>query len=650
MERMNDIFSQAGLLARHLPEHEARPGQQRMAEAVAELLARQDGPPAACLLVEAETGLGKTLAYLVPAVFSGRKTLISTNTRNLQDQILSREIPFIREHLAPELKAMCVKGRQNYLCLHRWHQLTAGGQLELFSAEDSSGVSTTKLRAWLKKTVFADRAELPGLSGSSPLWQKICCQTHFCLGSDCPDHSRCYLNRVRREAASCQILVVNHHLLFSDLAVRRSGHGEVLPRCESVIFDEAHHLEDIAAQFFGLSFSRYQLLDLIADVEKAAKDSGGKRKHKKLFTAFENLTGIGERFFSLFPSARGRFPLPDLFAAQSSLDLLKETLLADLEFLAEQLELTSEKNDDGPWKQLLPRCEELGENLAQITAQLDIEQSSHVRWFERSEKNLSLAATPIDVAADLQKTLFAQMRHCVFTSATLSAGYFRQRLGLPEDSPSFVFPSPFDYKSRTLLYVPDSSFPEPNAPGHRERLHQELKKLLICSRGRALVLFTSFQALEQAWHSLRDALPYPLLRQGAASRQLLLKRFAEETDSVLFAVASFWEGVDVPGESLSMVIIDKLPFEVPTDPVLLARIERIKAAGGNPFFEFQVPRAILSLRQGVGRLMRRAGDRGVAAVLDVRLFTKPYGGRFIASLPPSPLTRNLRDVEKFFAP
>ncbi|WP_417914319.1 ATP-dependent DNA helicase [Candidatus Electronema sp. JM] len=648
---MSDIFSPAGLLARYLPEHEDRPGQRRMAEAVAELLAKQDDPPASCLLVEAETGLGKTLAYLIPAALSRRKVLISTNTRNLQDQILSREIPFIREQFAPELKAMCVKGRQNYLCLRRWHQLTAGGQLELFAAEDGSGVSTAKLRAWLKKTTFADRAELPGLSGSSPLWQKICCQSHFCLGSDCPDHSRCYLNKVRREAASCQILVVNHHLLFSDLALRRSGFGEVLPRCESVIFDEAHHLEDIAAQFFGLSFSRYQLLDLLADLEQAARDSGGKRKHKKkLFAAFESLSGIGERFFSLFPPAKGRFPLPDLFAAHPSLDLLKDTLLSDLEFLAEQLELTGEKNTDGPWKQLLARCEELGESLERITAQNTAGQDGHVRWFERSEKNLSLAATPVDVAADLQKTLFAQMRHCVFTSATLSAGYFRQRLGIPENSPACAFPSPFDYKNRTLLYVPDSSFPEPNASGHRERLHQELKKLLTCSRGRALVLFTSFQGLEQAWHSLRDALPYTLLRQGTASRQLLLKRFAEETDSVLFAVASFWEGVDVPGESLSMVIIDKLPFEVPTDPVLLARIERIKAAGGNPFFEFQVPRAILSLRQGVGRLMRRAGDRGVAAVLDVRLFTKPYGGRFIASLPPSPLTRNLRDVERFFAP
>ncbi|TAA75043.1 MAG: ATP-dependent DNA helicase DinG [Candidatus Electronema aureum] len=654
MEQMKEIFGPAGILSRHLPEHEARLGQQKMAAAVAKLLARQDDPPAACLIVEAETGLGKTLAYLIPTVLSGRKAMVSTNTRNLQDQILSREIPFIREHLAPDLKAMCVKGRQNYLCLHRWHQLTAGGQQELFAAAEESGdITTAQLRAWLKKTTFADRAELPSLSGSSSLWQKICCQTHFCLGSDCPDHSRCYLNKVRREAATCQLLVVNHHLLFSDLAVRRSGYGEVLPRYETVIFDEAHHLEDIAAQFFGFSFSRYQLVDLIADVEKAARESGGKRKHKKIFTAVENLAGIGERFFNLFPPPKGRFSLPDLFAAQPVLVPLKDALRADLEFLADQLELTAEKETDGPWKQFLPRCEDMGDCLDQITTQPTAEQSSHVRWFERSEKNLTLTATPIDVATDLQKVLFAQVQHCVFTSATLSAGvgfgYFSRRLGIPENSPSLSFPSPFDYKKRTLLYVPDGSFPEPNGPGYREKLHQEIKNLLICSRGRALVLFTSFQALELAWHSLRDELNYPLLRQGTASRQQLLTRFSEETDSVLFAVASFWEGVDVPGESLSMVIIDKLPFEVPTDPVLLARIERIKATGGNPFSEFQVPRAILGLRQGVGRLMRRAGDRGVAAVLDVRLFTKPYGGRFIASLPPSPLTRTMREVKKFFA-
>jgi ATP-dependent DNA helicase DinG len=648
-DTMEHIFGTAGILAQHLPGHEVRLGQRQMAEAVAALLARQDGPPAASLIVEAETGLGKTLAYLIPAARSGRRVVVSTNTRNLQDQILRSEIPFIIKHIAPELKAMCVKGRQNYLCLYRWHQLAASHQQELFAA-NKEDLSKANIRAWLKKTTFADRSELPAISGSSPLWQSICCQSHFCLGSDCPDHSRCYLNRVRREAAACQLLVVNHHLLFSDLAVRRSGYGEVLPRYESVIFDEAHHLEEIAAQFFGYSFSRYQLLDFLSDVEKTARDSGGKRKQKKMFAAVESLSGLGERFFSLFPPAKGRFPLLELFTAQPFLAPAKDALLAALDALAEQIEQAGEQEDGGQWKPHLLRCEGLTDALRRITTAGD---SSHVRWFERSEKNLSVAATPIAVATDLQNTLYAQVRHCVFTSATLRAdaafSYFRQRLGIAEESQTCVFPSPFDYKNRTLLYVPDQSFPEPNAPGHRERLHQEISALINYSRGRALVLFTSVQAMESAWQSLRNEISYPLLRQGTASRQHLLDRFSKEIDSVLFAVASFWEGVDVPGESLSLVIIDKLPFEVPTDPVLLARIERIKAAGGNPFVELQVPRAVLSLRQGVGRLMRRASDRGVAAVLDVRLFTKPYGSKFLAALPPSPLTRKLKDVERFFS-
>ena len=655
---MNNFFGAGSTLADHLSDYEPRPGQQEMAEAVADLLAAHEGvsfaeqeqPRADCLLIEAETGLGKTLAYLVPAVRSGRKVVVSTNTRNLQDQILKREIPFIRKFIDPGLKAMCVKGRQNYLCLYRWHQMTAGGQHELFADNEFDTI-----RTWLEKTVFADRAELSWLHGGSPLWQKLCCLSHFCLGSDCPDATGCYLNRLRREAAASRLLVVNHHLLFSDLAVRRSGFGEVLPRYDSVIFDEAHHLENVATTFFGFSFSRYQVLDLIADIERSLQTTSLGKKQKKVLSAARSLGGLTEQFTSRFPVEKGRFPLAGLFAERPELVQSRDTVAQALDTLAQELD--SLKGQDEPWEQYMQRCLDLAARLENITGEpfdnTGEQEQHYIHWFERTDKNLTLSATPIDVADDLQATLFAGVEHCVFTSATLSTGgsfsYFIKRLGIPEQSITCSFPSPFDYAGRCLLYIPDTKFPEPNASGYREKLHDQIKSLLNISRGRALVLFTSFAAMDSAFHVLRDELPFPVLRQGTASRHELLSRFARETESVLFAVASFWEGVDVPGESLSMVIIDKLPFEVPSDPVIMARISRIKASGGNPFFDFQVPRAILGLRQGVGRLMRRSGDRGVMAVLDVRLTTKGYGRRFIQSLPAAPVCRELKDVELFFA-
>ncbi len=678
---MDSVFGTEGILAAHLPHYEPRTGQKEMADLVARLLQSSpisyefdpfaglddldnlddldidQAPQAECLMIEAETGLGKTLAYLVPAILSGRKVVVSTNTRNLQDQILESEIPFIRTYIVPKLTAMSVKGRQNYLCLYRWHQLTSGGQQQLFADNQFAAIDT-----WLGETRFADRAEMEGLHGNSPLWQKICCISHFCLGSDCPDSGSCFLNRLRREAAACQLLVVNHHLLFSDLSVRSNGYGEVLPRYESVIFDEAHHLERVATNFFGFSFSRYQMLDLISDIEQSMQESSrtGSSREQEVVGAARSLAGLNEQFAAAFPVEKGRFPLAGVFESQAGLEQIKETVLAALNTLANKLDKI--KGTNKPWEQYMNRCLDLSERLQAITtpttpttpvAESEEEQPRYIHWFERTDKNLTLSATPIDVAKDLQNTLFNSVSHCVFTSATLRTGssfsYFSKGLGIPEQSKSCSFPSPFDYAANSLLYIPNSSFPEPAASGYRASLHDAIHTLVSMSRGRALLLFTSFHAMDTAWYALRDVLDFPLLRQGKASRRELLARFSQETDSVLFAVASFWEGVDVPGESLSMVIIDKLPFEVPSDPVIMARMDRIKAAGNNPFFQFQVPRAILTLRQGVGRLMRRSGDQGVIAVLDVRLFSKGYGGRFLKSLPAAPVSRDIDDVEDFFS-
>ncbi|WP_339134162.1 MAG: ATP-dependent DNA helicase [Candidatus Electrothrix sp. GW3-4] len=671
---MKIFFADTGLLAEHLPSYESRPGQLEMAEAVVALLEQegkgersdQDSPLAHCLIVEAGTGLGKTLAYLIPSVLSGRRVVVSTNTRNLQDQILKREVPFIQQHIAPDLTAMTVKGRQNYLCLYRWHQLDSQAQQNIF--QDLTGEKKKEgkvlydiLKEWLQRTVVADRAELPGIAGSSLLWQKVCCLPYFCLGADCPSATACYLNRLRRLAASCQLLVVNHHLLFSDLAVRKNGFGEVLPRYQSLIIDEAHHLENVAGNFFGFSFSKYQVVDLVADIEQSMlKKGGGKMStlSAHILSAARALSGLNEQFAAMFPVQKGRFPLIGLFEEYPELKKTRDTLMIALNSLADQLDKAKEQ--DEPWGHYGQRSLDIAQHLEQITSPLlskneQAEQSNYIQWVERTEKNLTLSATPIDVADELRTTLFAGAEHCLFTSATLRTdgggggfGYFCQRLGIPEGTETYSFSSPFEYQKRSLLYIPGDHFPEPTDPEYRSALHLEISQLITCSRGRALVLFTSFRALELAWYSLQDELPYPLLRQGTCSRSQLLDRFAEETDSVLFAVASFWEGVDVPGESLSLVIIDKLPFEVPSDPVIMARMEKIKAAGGNPFMEFQIPRAILTLRQGVGRLMRRATDQGVMAILDARLFSKFYGRRFRASLPDAPLSRAVRDVEDFF--
>lgn len=645
---LNDIFGKDGILANSLPGYEQRSSQVSMADAVLRIITDSEpdlqAPMARMLAAEAETGIGKTLAYLVPAALCGHKVVVSTATLNLQEQILKKDIPFIRKHIKPDLKAVCVKGRQNYACLYRCQQLLSSPQALLFE----SCQETEKIATWLGTTQTGDRAELPWLADDSPLWGQISTSTDKCLGSNCPENAPCFISQLRKRAASAQLLIVNHHLFFSDLAIRRFGHAEVLPRYQSVIFDEAHHLDNVATNFFGSTFSHYQLIDLVKDVETLAHEHLKKDQRLLTVQTARALATQAAEFALVIPRPKGRYPLSEIIEttaewphAVSRLAQAITSLGTNLETLALGSEL---------WETPRRRCQELQESLAQTTSALD---HDYVYWAERREKTVSLSAAPIDVAPALQKCLYSQVKSIVFTSATLTAGgsfsYMFKRLGLPIDTETMVLPTPFDYAGRTRLYIPRSGFPEPNSPAYAAAFHQNTLDILAASRGRALLLFTSFNAMRQMHEYLSPRINHPLLMQGDAPKASLLDTFQEQTDSVLLAVASFWEGVNVPGESLSCVIIDKLPFEVPSDPVIMARINRIKEEDGNPFYDFQIPRAILALRQGLGRLMRSASDRGLLAIMDIRLFNKGYGRLFLKSLPQSPVIRTTDEATHFFS-
>ena len=649
---MKNIFAENGLLSRFLPGFEPRTGQLEMAAAVAAILengpreGREERRSANILMVEAETGIGKTLAYLVPAVLSGQRLVISTATINLQDQILQKEIPLISRLLNQEIPVICVKGRQNYLCYYRWFQYRSSPQLS--PAEDTD---CEKIEQWLQITATGDRAELAWLSDRSPLWTKISAHSHQCLGNECPEGAGCYVNQLRRRAGAARLLIVNHHLFFSDLSLKKAGYGEILPRYEGVIFDEAHHLESVATTFFAINFSGYQLLDFLGDVERQSEADRAAVRTESLGNAVRGLKQRLERFVALFPLERGRQHLDPLIEKTDQWQVELKGLLAGIERLKDGLADCGGISEG--WRVLEKRADELKTNLIDIAGPLERAQNNrYVRWYERRERAVILSSTPINIAAELQQYLYPLVNSCILTSATLTAGgdfsYIRERLGLDGELETLQLHSPFDYSGRTLLYVPEKGFPEPAESSFAERVCARVYDILQISKGRALVLFTSFKGMESMACYLHEHLSYPVLVQGSSSRHALLERFKEETDSVLLAVASFWEGVDVPGESLSCVIIDKLPFEVPSDPVIQARIEAITADGGKPFFDFQIPRAVLGLRQGVGRLMRASTDRGLIAIMDVRLFSKGYGRVFVASLPPSPVVRSIEPVVQFF--
>lgn len=645
---MKKFLGRGGVLAAALPSFEVRDEQIAMAKAVNQVLEAEKGDKeyGDVLLVEAETGTGKTLAYLLPAVLSGKKVVISTATIPLQDQILNKEIPILQRALGHEFPVVCVKGRQNYLCLYRWYQYRVSRQ-----GASASDDIVDKIEAWLDETETGDRAELAWLDDSSSFWSKISAHSQQCLGSECPDASLCFVNELRKKAGAARLVVVNHHLFFSDLALRQRGYGEVLPRYEAVVFDEAHHIENIASTFFGKTFSHYQILDCVGDIERQAEADLPPSLGDAIIAEARGLKERTEGFSLLFPAQRGRFPLADFIAEHPGWMEHVQTLLLGIERLAMHLERFEAYGD--VWKNLQKRVHDLGTSFDEITSQKEgSDAGNFVYWYEVREKAIFLSATPIHVASLLGQTLFRNVDCCVLTSATLtSAGdfsYIFKRLGLHEETKTLKFPSPFNYVENCRIYIPPSTFPLPQEREYNEHLYRDIQRIIMATQGRALVLCTSFRGMEGVAAYLEDRVKFPLLVQGRGSRKVLLERFRSEYASVLVAVASFWEGVDIPGESLSCVIIDKLPFDVPSDPVLQARIAHIQESGGNPFIEFQVPRAILTLRQGVGRLLRSKNDRGVIAIMDTRLYKKGYGRLFRASLPPAPVVRDLNHLFDFF--
>jgi len=630
------LLGPEGPLARTWPNYEYRSGQIEMAEKVSYAFEHDD-----IVLIEAGTGTGKTLAYLVPALLSGRKTIVSTGTKNLQEQIFDKDIPFIRRHLGRGFKAACLKGRENYLCLYRYKNFIR--EPSFFLAGEA--VFLDALKRWAETTTVGDRAELTDLPDDFLPWPDLSAPGDRCLGSKCPDFKDCFLQKARRTAAAADLVVVNHHLFMADLAIRDQGHGEVIPSYEAVIFDEAHQLEEVATQYFGLSVSSWRLSEFKRDTERVLKQA--KEMNPGLKKALTFLEHHSESLALNFFGREGEFEL--WIEEDPVMDRLREfgaEVLAVLDNIAARLEAV--KQDEEEIETLAFRARTISSELSFI---LEGRDSAYVYWAERRSAGVFLRASPIEVGLFFQEKLFAHGLPLVFTSATLatdrSFSYFKERLGLLPEVEGCVLDSPFDYNRQSLLYVP-RHLPPPQNNRFLDSLAAEIGQLLNLSKGRAFVLFTSYRNLNYVAERLPKQLNWPCLIQGQAPRSALLDRFRRDTDSVLLATQSFWQGVDVPGESLSAVIIDKLPFSPPDKPLIKARMQKLREEGLDPFMSYQIPEAIITLKQGLGRLVRSRTDHGLLAVLDTRMVNRHYGKKFLRSLPPSPMTHDQTQIAEFF--
>lgn len=627
-------FCRDGLLARWHPAYEYRPGQLQMAEAVESAL--NDGK---ILIVEAGTGTGKTLAYLIPAFLSGRKVIISTGTKTLQEQLFFKDVPFLENHFDRPLSVCYMKGRNNYACRRKIYD--AEKEPILSGLEEVTDFQI--IREWEKATETGDRAEISELPESSTAWAKIDARREACTGQKCANYERCFLTLMRRRAQESQVVIVNHHLFFADLALRAAGLEGALPDYEAVIFDEAHELEDVAGQYFGFSISNYQVQELCRDTLAWARQK--QFASAELDRIVTTLEARSERFFSLFGEREGRSGFREHEAFLEKNEGAYRELQNVFGLLSKYFQTADSVPEEG--QLLAARAMELAENLSRW---IEAPSSATVYWVERRGRGVFLQATPIDVSGVLAEALFDKVHAAVLTSATLAVGgnfeYIKARLGIRQ-ARELIVPSPFDYSRQALLYVPQH-LPDPRAPEFTRLAADEVVRLLQLSRGRAFVLFTSYQQMQQIYELAEPRLDYPTLIQGSAPRKALLEEFRRTPHCVLFATSSFWQGVDVPGEQLSCVIIDKLPFAVPSDPVVEARIRMLREEGGEPFYQYQVPEAAIALKQGFGRLIRGTKDRGVLALLDNRITKSRYGQVFFDSLPEYSFTTRIEDVEKFF--
>jgi len=657
------FFAPGGLLSKTHPAYEFRRGQLQMAQAVEEALEEKRH-----LIVEAGTGTGKTLAYLLPVIRSGKRVIISTGTKNLQEQLFFKDVPALERALFPEgdrkLSVCYMKGRNNYLCRKKLIDLT--DQPVLSGLEEIEHYRA--IAAWEKTTQSGDRAELAELPEASAVWHKLDARADTCLGQKCKDYDRCFITEMRRRAAESDIIIVNHHLFFADLSIKLEAEGApdagVLPECGAVIFDEAHELEDIAGNYFGISVSNLRMDDLTRDVEQMLQK-------EKLYTpqmsgAIQSVRERSQLFFSLLPANEGRF------AFDSRREFLEENgeeflaLNQSLYRLGAELDQLPQKPEDV--FTLVRRAQQL---QVQLRFVMENEDPNTVFWIERrafrgapgaarrkssDEKqasgrtNVFLQATPIEVGQILRECLWSKLETSVLTSATLAVGggfdYIRQRLGL-DHARELIVASHFDYESQAILFVPPD-LPDPRTPEFVGKAVTVIRQLLEITRGRAFVLFTSYKQMNEVYERLLGLLDYPMLKQGDAPKSALLEQFRLTPNAVLFGTSSFWQGVDVQGEQLSCVIIDRLPFAVPSDPVVAARVKAIDSGGGNAFFQYQVPSAVITLKQGFGRLIRSLHDRGLLALLDNRILKKQYGRVFVESLPPYSRTTDLKKVEQFF--